>query len=231
MILSAPLRSVGLIAFAMFLFCTSAYAQNDMRLFYNINTGNVQVEIINPMIELFSIETIGPANSAGTGFLLFNNVDSSTVVGAPIVTPPANQDTIAFNNTIPNQNTPNPFPVGTVNLGNIMPPGITFASTDATDTLSLGTNSSGPVGFGALAFTITGAPGNPGDSLQVAFEAVTTTAVCGDINLDGSVTFLDIAPFITLLSTGGFQAEADCDLSGMVTFLDIAPFIAALAGN
>ena len=43
--------------------------------------------------------------------------------------------------------------------------------------------------------------------------------------------FLDIAPFIAILSTGGFQAEADVDMSGDVTFLDIAPFIALLSGT
>jgi hypothetical protein len=56
-------------------------------------------------------------------------------------------------------------------------------------------------------------------------------AVCGDINLDGGVNFLDIAPFIEILTSNGFQAEADCDLNGVVNFLDIAPFIQALSGN
>ena len=50
----------------------------------------------------------------------------------------------------------------------------------------------------------------------------------GDINLDGSVDFLDIAPFITILSTGGFQNEADANQDGSVTFFDIAPFITLL---
>lgn len=53
----------------------------------------------------------------------------------------------------------------------------------------------------------------------------------GDVNLDGSVTFLDINPFIQLLSSSGFQAEADCNCSGNLDFLDIAPFIDILAGN
>lgn len=228
MILSASLRSVGFSLLAIFLLCTSVDAQDDMRLTYNINTGNVQVEIINPMIDLFSIETLGPAGTAGTGFLLFNNVDNSTAVGAPIATPPADQDTITFLNTA-NLNNPVFFPVGTVNLGNIMPPGITFVATDATNTLYLGTDAAGnSVGFGALAFTVTGAPGNPGYFGQAAFTTTTVSAPCGDINLDGNTNFLDIAPFIALLSSNGFQAEADCDQNGVVNFLDIAPFIAAL---
>ena len=52
----------------------------------------------------------------------------------------------------------------------------------------------------------------------------------GDVNLDGVVDFLDIGPFITVLSGNGFQAEADCDENGVVDFLDIAAFIAILSG-
>lgn len=55
-------------------------------------------------------------------------------------------------------------------------------------------------------------------------------ALCGDINLDGNTNFLDIAPFINLLTSGAYQAEADCNFDGEVTFLDIAPFIVALTG-
>ncbi len=53
----------------------------------------------------------------------------------------------------------------------------------------------------------------------------------GDVNLDGAVTFLDIFPFIGVLSNNAFQAEADCDCDGDVDFLDIQPFIDILAGN
>lgn len=51
----------------------------------------------------------------------------------------------------------------------------------------------------------------------------------GDVNLDGEVTFLDINPFIMVLSSSGTQAEADCNCDGMVTFLDIQAFIDILA--
>ena len=53
----------------------------------------------------------------------------------------------------------------------------------------------------------------------------------GDVNLDGSVSFLDINPFIVLLSANGFQEEADADCDGDLDFLDIQPFIDILAGN
>lgn len=53
----------------------------------------------------------------------------------------------------------------------------------------------------------------------------------GDVDLSGTVDFLDINPFIGVLSSNGFQCEADCDEDGMVTFLDIQAFIDILAGN
>ena len=53
----------------------------------------------------------------------------------------------------------------------------------------------------------------------------------GDVNRDGEVNFLDISPFIALLDTGEFQAEADFNMSGEITFLDVSPFIMALTGG
>jgi hypothetical protein len=53
--------------------------------------------------------------------------------------------------------------------------------------------------------------------------------ILGDVNLDGVVNFLDIAPFIGVLSGGTFQTEADVNLDGTVNFLDISPFISILA--
>ena len=52
----------------------------------------------------------------------------------------------------------------------------------------------------------------------------------GDVNRDGTVNFLDISPFILVLS-GGFQAEADVNADGSVNFLDISPFIILLSGQ
>ena len=53
----------------------------------------------------------------------------------------------------------------------------------------------------------------------------------GDVNQDGAVNFLDISPFILVLSSGGFQAEADCNGDGVVDFLDISPFIGILSNQ
>ena len=58
---------------------------------------------------------------------------------------------------------------------------------------------------------------------------LSTGVLLGDVNLDGTVDFLDISPFIALLSNGDYQAEADCDQSGAVGFLDISPFISILS--
>ena len=53
----------------------------------------------------------------------------------------------------------------------------------------------------------------------------------GDVDLNGTVDFLDIAPFIAVLFGGTNQCEADCDQNGVVGFLDIAPFITILSGS
>ena len=62
-------------------------------------------------------------------------------------------------------------------------------------------------------------------SLQVA-----ASGLLGDVNLDGEVNFLDIGPFITLLSTASPQFEGDVNQDGVMNFLDIGPFIDLLAG-
>ena len=53
----------------------------------------------------------------------------------------------------------------------------------------------------------------------------------GDVNLDGVVDFFDISPFISLLASQTFQAEADIDLNDAVDFFDIQPFIGLLSGQ
>ena len=69
-------------------------------------------------------------------------------------------------------------------------------------------------------------------NVTITFDSADNSPMLkGDVNLDGFVNFLDIAPFIGLLTTGNFQAEGDCDCSGVVDFLDIAPFISFLSGQ
>ena len=57
------------------------------------------------------------------------------------------------------------------------------------------------------------------------------SCLVGDVNMDDVVDFLDIAPFISALSSGPFQCEADINEDGSVSFLDISPFIQILSGS
>ena len=65
---------------------------------------------------------------------------------------------------------------------------------------------------------------------DVNFSAV-PTVLLGDVNQDGVVGFLDIAPLIALLTSGNYQAEGDLNEDSVVSFLDINPFIAALTSQ
>lgn len=67
--------------------------------------------------------------------------------------------------------------------------------------------------------------------LGLSIVPVTVDCILGDVNLSGTVDFLDIAQFITILASDGFQCEADIDQNGVVDFLDIQPFITILSGQ
>jgi len=71
----------------------------------------------------------------------------------------------------------------------------------------------------------------PSATLAVTLISEFPQIMLGDCNLDGDVDFLDISPFIAVLASNGFLAEADCNEDGVVTFLDISPFIAILSAN
>lgn len=60
-------------------------------------------------------------------------------------------------------------------------------------------------------------------------ESAVAPLLLGDCNQDGTVNFLDIFPFIEILTSGSYLEEADFNQTGEVTFLDIAPFIASLS--
>ena len=53
----------------------------------------------------------------------------------------------------------------------------------------------------------------------------------GDVNQDGFVDLLDVAPFVDRITNGDFLAEADVNCDGFVDLLDVAPFVALLTGN
>jgi len=75
------------------------------------------------------------------------------------------------------------------------------------------------------------------DDDGIGIDGVFTSAsvpqpiILGDVNIDGVVNFSDITPFIAVLQSGEFQAEADVDLNLEVNFADIAPFIDILSGQ
>ena len=53
----------------------------------------------------------------------------------------------------------------------------------------------------------------------------------GDVNMDGNVDLLDVAPFVAILSGGGeYSCEADVNQDGSNDLLDVKPFVALLAG-
>lgn len=122
--------------------------------------------------------------------------------------------------------------------GNPLTSDITFAFDTRNDNMVAGSDPVVPFP-GALLNT------NTADSFAVAdngqstprdmnffFTSPDTAVLLGDVDLSTQVDFLDIAPFIALLSqAGAFQAEADINGDNAVTFLDIAPFITILAGG
>jgi hypothetical protein len=128
--------------------------------------------------------------------------------------------------------------------GNNVPIPPTFPETDAGDSI-IGTFTATSTSltfnvFGSNTDPATFNAGSTGDGRaqingiqlrDVSNVVVNPDVIKGDVDQNGGVTFLDISPFIGVLSSNGFQAEADCDCDGMVTFLDIQPFINILAGN
>ena len=56
-------------------------------------------------------------------------------------------------------------------------------------------------------------------------------AKLGDVNDDGHVNFLDISPFVSVLSTGDYDRNADINRDTSVNFLDISGFITLLTGG
>lgn len=79
--------------------------------------------------------------------------------------------------------------------------------------------------------------GNPTD-VGFFFSADATVTVTltnpvlpGDVNTDGTVDFLDIAPFVAVLTAQGLQAEADVNGGGDVNFLDVFPLVEILSNQ
>ena len=81
-------------------------------------------------------------------------------------------------------------------------------------------------GLGGGAFNLGGPIVDIG---AIEFQGQVADVLLGDVNLDGDVNLLDVAPFVELVSTGTFQAEADTNQDGAVNLLDVGPFVSLLA--
>ena len=76
-------------------------------------------------------------------------------------------------------------------------------------------------------FSITVSPRATREALIVRYGEF----ALADVNRDGSVNLLDVAPFIDALSGGPFSEEADVNCDGAVNLLDVDPFIGLLSGG
>ena len=56
-------------------------------------------------------------------------------------------------------------------------------------------------------------------------------SILGDINDDGQVNLLDVAPFVDLLANGEFLPAADINGDCVVNLLDVGPFVDLLSGG
>ena len=67
--------------------------------------------------------------------------------------------------------------------------------------------------------------------LLIATPASADELLLGDVNQDGSVDLLDVQPFVDLLTSGTFLAEADLNQDNVVNLLDVGPFVDVLTNG
>ena len=77
---------------------------------------------------------------------------------------------------------------------------------------------------------------NDGVALDPVIGSFTITVgeseiLLGDLNCDGEVNLLDVAPFVEFLSNGTFSEKGDFNSDGMLNLLDVSPFVDLLSGN
>ena len=73
--------------------------------------------------------------------------------------------------------------------------------------------------------------GDVGFDESVIFdEIIVASELLGDVNDDGAVNLLDIAPFVESLQFGPYMVKADINQDGLINLLDVQPFIDLLAG-
>ena len=69
-----------------------------------------------------------------------------------------------------------------------------------------------------------------GSGNDFGLDTIELTKV-GDINCDGEIDLLDVAPFVSVLTGGNLTIKADINQDGVVDLLDVAPFVELLTGG
>ena len=75
---------------------------------------------------------------------------------------------------------------------------------------------------------------NSTNGMQIAemtFRGEVVDVLPGDVNCDGIINLLDVAPFVEALSSGQYVIKADINQDGLSNLLDVGPFVALLAGS
>ncbi|MEM9409955.1 MAG: sulfatase-like hydrolase/transferase, partial [Planctomycetota bacterium] len=79
--------------------------------------------------------------------------------------------------------------------------------------------------------SITTDPATDGGVVLLSLGVAIKDFVLGDLNLDGAVNLLDIAPFVQRIVDGQFQLEGDFNLDGQINLLDISHFVERLSAG
>ena len=178
----------------------------------------------------FSPGTDGPANfpiesaqqgdtlfvASGSGISVFDISDLSsltTITQIPLSTNPVNVDVV--DDML--------YVVGNSPSSTLTVIDVSELSAPVVETIALPGNGN-PLGVAAISTHVIVADSDLGILID-------TLIVPGDLTGDGVVNLLDVAPFVALLSLGGFQAEADLNGDGLVNLLDVQPFVSLLAGG
>jgi hypothetical protein len=69
---------------------------------------------------------------------------------------------------------------------------------------------------------------NTAEPLDVTFGK---QILLGDVNCDGVLNLLDVAPFVAVISSGVYDAKADMNRDSAVNLLDVNPFVIAISGG
>ena len=69
------------------------------------------------------------------------------------------------------------------------------------------------------------------DNIMVEGDTDGGGGMVGDVNCDGIVNLLDVAPFVEAVSNSVYDVKADANFDGADNLLDVAPFVALISGG